>query len=218
MPKQLSELATLMLAGCAVVITGLVLRRELSPPAARDTPQVREVEGWHEVASSGSVMGTDEALVRIVEFSDFQCPYCAQVQPELRQLRARHSGRVAIVYRHFPLVAIHPYARGAALAAECAGAQRKFEAYHDVLYGQQDSIGIKSWEDFAAAVQVPDLAEFRACVQEERFRDRVEDDVAAGRAVGVTGTPTFIVNGQMVSGAASLSEVSRWVQLALDGQ
>lgn len=161
-------------------------------------------------------MGAVQATVRIVEFSDFQCPFCAQVQPELRRLRAKHPGQVAVVYRHFPLQAIHPHSFGAALAVECAGAQGRFEAYHDALYSQQDSIGVRPWDDFASLVAVPDLSEFRRCVQAKRFRARVENDMETGRRIGVAGTPTFIVNGPMVSGATSLPQVDQWVQLALE--
>lgn len=216
MRPTISNVATIILTLCAVIVTGLVVRREFfaQPPVAE--PEIREVENWEELAAAGQVIGPRDAAVKIVEFSDFQCPFCGRVQSALQEIRDRYPGQVAIVYRHFPLERIHPHAFNAALAAECAGAQGRFEAYHDALYENQDSIGVKRWEDFAELAGVSNLAAFRTCVEEERFRDRVEQDMEVGDSIDVRATPTFIVNGQMFSGALSMDEWEERVQAALN--
>jgi NhaA family Na+:H+ antiporter len=211
----LSNLATGVLVACAVAVTTAVLRREFlaaAPPPAAAEP--RRIDDWEPLAREGARMGSAGAPVSIVEFSDFQCPFCRTVQGPLAAARARHGDRVAIVFRHLPLDAIHPHARAAANAAECAGDQGRFEAYHDLLFARQDSIGITPWARFAADAGVPDLPQFEACVAEERHADRVERDARLATALGLEATPTLIVNGTVYSGAPDEAELERLIAAA----
>jgi protein-disulfide isomerase len=109
----------------------------------------------------------------------------------------------------------HPHAFDAALAAECAAAQNRFESFHDVLYAEQDSIGRKSWDDFASVTNIPDRAQFRDCVASEEHRKRVQQDFAEGQRVGVLGTPSFVFNGRLVSGMSGVEQIEEWVSKAL---
>lgn len=170
---------------------------------------------WDAVATIGRVLGPQDAKIRIVEFADFQCPFCARAAQQLKEIRERYPGQVAIEYRHFPLELIHPYAVTAALAAECAGAQGRFEAYHDMLYERQASIGTTGWTDMAEAAGVPDLRVFERCIEEAQFRDRVEQDATAGASVGVYGTPTFIFDGKLIAGVEAIAYLRRWIPAAL---
>jgi protein-disulfide isomerase len=207
----MADLATALLVACAVLVTALVVRREFfsSPPGAE--PTFRQVENAHLLLTrDGQVLGPLDAPVRIVEFSDFQCPFCAQVQKDLRRVRERFPADVAVAYRHFPIDAIHPHARGAALAAECAGSQGRFEAYHDALYSDQQGIGVRDWESFAEAAAVPDLQRFNRCVAEGGHLQQIARDVSVGDSIGVKATPTFILNGRMFSGTLPEDE---WVRL-----
>jgi protein-disulfide isomerase len=210
----LSHLATTLMVCCAVAVTAAVVRREFFPaPAAANEPDLtpRPVENWAELASAGQRMGPADAPVTIVEFSDFQCPFCATFAETLRAARAKHPDRVAVLYRHYPIDQLHPEARAAALASECAAAQNRFEPYHDQLFAQQDSIGRKPWERFALEAGVPDLDAFTRCVGDGTRMAGVERDFALAEATGVTLTPTVIINGTLVPGALSPAELDKWI-------
>jgi len=146
-----------------------------------------------------------------VEFSDFQCPFCARTHPVLEAARRRHPDQVAVLYRHFPLDPIHPYARRAALASECAAAQGRFAEYSAALFAQQDSIGVKPWSRFAAETGVADTAAFGRCVADARALANVERDARAGRDTDVRVTPTLVINGTLRPGAVSEAEIERLI-------
>lgn len=207
-----ADLGTAVLVLCALMITALVVRREFFPagPPATDFFQPAPTGGA--LAREGRVIGRADAPIRIVEFSDFECPSCARSQKDLRRVRAMFPDSVAIVYRHLPLDSIHRFARTAAAAAECAGEQDRFEAYHDALYADQHAIGVRSWEAFAEIARVPDLSAFKTCVSQGRHLDRVERDARAAQAAGITATPTFIINGQMFSGTIPDTEWARLIR------
>lgn len=209
----LSNLATAVMVACAVVVTTLAVKRELFPPAAAAQPDMRprRVDNWERLLQGGQWMGRRDAPVRIVEFSDFQCPFCARTQPVLDAVRRRHPERVAVLYRHFPLDAIHPYARPAAAAAECAAAQGRFEPFVTLLFAQQDSLGKKGWPKFAAEAGVPDAAEFDRCVTDARTLAAVDRDAKAGADTQVQVTPTLIINGTLHPGALSEAELEKLV-------
>jgi protein-disulfide isomerase len=212
-----SNFLTGILVVCATVVTAAVLRREfLEPPlpAQAAGAALRQIDDWESLASEGAVMGSADAPVRIVEFSDFQCPFCRVVQETLAAVRARHPDRVAIVYRHLPLDALHPHARAAANAVECAGEQGRFAEYHDGLFATQDSIGVRPWDRYAEEARLPDLDAFRQCVAENRYADRVERDARLAAELGLDATPSLIVNGTLYSGAPSEAELERLVQAA----
>jgi protein-disulfide isomerase len=216
----IGNVLTGVLVVCALVMTAVVVRREFfqpAAPAASALAEVRETDRWDELtASEGHWDGPADAPVRIVEFSDFQCRFCASVQPTLDAVREKYGDRVSVAYRHFPLDAIHPHARGAGLAVECAGEQGRFKAYHDALFARQDSIGTTGWDAFARAAAVPDLAAFDACLAEGRWNDRVAAHLGLGEAVGVRATPTLVVNGRILAGAVPLADLERVIDGALD--
>lgn len=150
-----------------------------------------------------------------MEFSDFQCPFCARVQPELKRVLEKYPEDVAIVYRHFPLESIHPQAFAASEASECAGEQGRFAAYHDLLYARQDEIGTRSWSDFARAAGVSDLPRFETCMAERRYREVVARDLRAAEELGLDGTPAFIINGRLIGGAPATETWDRLIGEAL---
>ena len=152
-------------------------------------------------------MGSPAAPVTIIEFSDFQCPYCAEAARVLQSVRTKHGDRVTLIYRHYPLQRIHPHAWTAALASECAAEQSRFEAFHDRLFEDQASIGERSWISFAIAAAVPDTLRFLSCVEHKRPKNRLEEDIAAAEGIGVRGTPTILVNGVLLRGTPTLEEL-----------
>lgn len=201
MNKIFANAATAVLVCCALVVTGLAIRRELAvssvPPAAYN-PEVRQVGDWRRYVE-GSRIGPAHARVTITEFSDFQCPYCGAMARRLRALRSANPGEIALVYRHFPLQ-YHPFAQQAAHASICAERQGRFEAYHDAVFAQQDSLHGEVWPVLAEAAHIPDMRLFRACMEEKEPAQRIERDLAAGRRLGVHSTPSILVNGTLVTG------------------
>ena len=145
------------------------------------------------------VRGNPKATVTVIEFSDFQCPYCQRVRPTMSRIRELYEGRVRFAFRHYPLD-FHPQAQKAGEAAACAGEQGKFWEMHDRLWDNPSKLGV---EDLKAHAQVLGLAgpEFGACLDSGRFADAVEADLRAGQAYGVSGTPAFFVNGRPLVGA-----------------
>lgn len=197
MKKVLPDLATWLLVVCAVLLTTLAVRRELFPSRQSAVTLVRD---WRELASVGHVIGEPRARVRIVEFSDFQCPACAQIQAQLQAILQHYPSEVALVFRHFPLQKVHPSATAAAEAAECAAAQGKFIAYQDVLFANQGAIGVRTWEAFATDAGVHDLPEFRTCIRKRTYASVVQRDLAAAERYGFWGTPTLVVDGVGLAG------------------
>jgi len=197
-----SDVLTGVLVGCALVVAAAVARREIFPSAAQGPDmKPRPVDNWAQLVSAGEWLGRSDAPVRIVEFSDFQCPFCARTHPALEAVRRRHPDRVAVLYRHFPLDAIHPYARPAAVAAECAAEQGRFGEFATLLFARQDSLGATPWARFAAGAGVADTAAFGRCVRESRTMPAVDRDAKVGAATGIEVTPTLVINGILRPGA-----------------
>jgi protein-disulfide isomerase len=203
-----SDVLTGVLVGCALVVAAAVARREIFPPSAQGPDmKPRAVANWDQLVSAGQWLGRSDAPVRIVEFSDFQCPFCARTHPALEAVRRRHPDRVAVLYRHFPLDAIHPHARPAAVASECAGEQGRFGEFATLLFAQQDSLGAKPWSRFAAQAGVPDAAAFERCVRESRTLPNVDRDAKLGAATRIEVTPTLVINGTLRPGAITEAEL-----------
>lgn len=209
------NVAVAVLTACALVTTGMVVRREFFPAAGVAATGTSLVPAWRAYAREGHRMGPDAAPVTIVVFSDFQCPYCGVLMERLRALRSAHSSEVAVVYRHFPVDG-HTHAVAAARASECAGAQGRFEAYHDALFAARDSIGRVPWERFAAEAGVRDLAGFRACAGGSGTVPALVRDSAAGRELRVSGTPTLLINELRLVGTPPMDSLESYVRAASD--
>jgi protein-disulfide isomerase len=161
----------------------------------------------------GHQTGPDDALVTIVVWSDFQCPFCARMAPVLAHVRDRFKDDVRIVYRHMAMT----FHRSAALAAEAgvaAAEQGKFWAFHDLVFGDFGKLGRADLERFAQAAGV-DLPRFRAALDDHRYREAVIAEVAAAEALGVDGTPTMFVNGTPVGGARDAEYMDRLIEAHL---
>ena len=143
--------------------------------------------------------GPASAPVEIVEFSDFQCPFCLRAHPTVDQVLKTYGDRVHFVYRHYPLPG-HPNARPAAEAAACADEQGKFWPYHDKLFASQSKLSDADLKQDAADLGM-DASKFNACVDSHKYAAKVEADVKAGQDAGVDGTPAFFINGRLISGA-----------------
>jgi len=152
------------------------------------------------VASAGHPSsGASSAPVTIIEFSDFQCPFCRAAENSLKQVEQKYGGQVRLVYMDFPLT-FHPHAMDAARAARCAADQDKFWQFHDALFLDQKKLDPDNLKQTAAKVGL-DRGKFNACFSSDRQDAGIRKDMAEGNSLGVTGTPTFFINGRELVGA-----------------
>jgi protein-disulfide isomerase len=143
--------------------------------------------------------GSEDAPVTIVKFEDYQCPFCKQVQPTVTELLSRYNGKIRLVHKDLPLDSIHPRARQAAEAARCAGEQGGFWSYHDILYANSPNVGQENLKSYAKDAGF-DVNAFGRCLGSGKFKAVVQRDLIDGAQLGVTGTPTFFINGREISG------------------
>lgn len=173
----------------------------------------RSIRNWKSLAKEGSVLGQADAAVTVVEFSDFQCPFCAELSKTIRTMQANDPGRFRVVFRHYPL-AQHTHATDAAVAAECAGRQGRFAEYHDALFADQDSIGNRSWTAFGAQAGVADTAALKTCMGGADARARVDADATAAAKLRLPGTPSLIIDGKLHSGAITEADLTAMIAAA----
>jgi protein-disulfide isomerase len=153
-----------------------------------------------EVPTTGSPSkGSEDAPVTIVKFEDYQCPFCKQVQPTVTELLSRYNGKIRLVHKDLPLDSIHPQARQAAEAARCADEEGKFWSYHELLYANSPNVSQENLKSYAKEVGI-DVKAFDRCLGSGKFKAVVQRDLIDGAQLGVTGTPTFFINGREISG------------------
>ena len=151
------------------------------------------------------VIGATDRKIVMVEFSDFQCSYCAAAEKNVKQFLAKHK-EVTLVYKHFPLTQIHPEALPAATAAWAANKQGKFWEYHDALFANQAKLGEIFYLETANNLKL-DIKKFSA--DRKTAETEIVKDFQLGRKLGIEGTPTFIINGEAISGAASVADLEK---------
>ena len=144
-------------------------------------------------------LGPASAPVTIVEFSDFQCPFCGRAEPALKQVHDKYGDKVRLVYMDFPL-GIHDHAIDAASAGRCAGEQDKFWQFHDTMFSDQKKLTPTDLKDDAKKLGL-DTAKFNECFDKGKYKSAIEADMAQGRELGVDGTPAFFINGRPMTGA-----------------
>ena len=165
--------------------------------------QVRIVEGDH-------VRGRPDADIVIVEYGDFQCPYCARARPTLAGLQKQYGERIALVYRHLPLD-MHPYAQSAAEAAEAAGAQGKFWEMHDSLFEHQAQMAPGQLPLLAQGLGL-DARRFDEDLSARTHRERIRAQAEEARSLGATGTPSFFINGERYEGDSDRESLTAAVE------
>jgi protein-disulfide isomerase len=157
-----------------------------------------------DVAATGPARGPDSAPVTIVEFGDFQCPYCRQAESSLRAVLAQYPGEVRVVFRNLPLSQIHPQAGLAAEAAVCADHQGKFWQMHDAMYADQSALTLDALKDTAKRLGL-NVAQFSTCLA-GGVPASLDDDLKAAQTLGLTGTPYFFINGRPLDGNVPLDK------------
>jgi Na+:H+ antiporter, NhaA family len=164
------------------------------------------------------VRGPADAPVTLVEYGDFQCPYCGEAYPVVNDLLARFTGKLRFVFRHMPLPDLHPRAPFAAEAAEAAATQGRFWEMHDRLFEHQLELDDSDLRDHAEAIGVPDSERFDAELRDGVHAERVEGDYRSGAQSGVPSTPRFFVNGVIHLGSASYGELGEAIDVELNAR
>jgi protein-disulfide isomerase len=162
--------------------------------------------------------GPKDAPITIVEFSDFQCPFCKRWHDQVYQpLLAAYPGKIRFVYRNLPLVGIHPQAMTAAEASLCAGEQNVYWQYHDKLFESQDSLGDNLYAQLARDLNL-DMVAFQACMTSHKYQSEIQNDMNFALGLGVQSTPTFFINGLAVVGAQPLTVFAQIIDQELAGE
>jgi protein-disulfide isomerase len=157
--------------------------------------------------------GPETALVTVVEYADFECPYCGQAEPAVRELLRAHGGDVRYVWRHLPLTDVHPHAQLAAEASEAAAAQNAFWEMHDLLLDHQGALSVRDLLGYAGSLGL-DTVRFSSDLRAHAGAERVRQDTDSADLSGVSGTPTFFVNGRRHYGAYDIDTLTQAVKLA----
>jgi protein-disulfide isomerase len=152
------------------------------------------------VSTQDHAAGPDDAPVTLVEYGDFECPYCGMAHPIVQAAQRELGSQLRFVFRHFPLAEAHPHARLAAQAAEAAGAQGRFWEMHDMLFEHQDALDAEDLVGYAKTLGL-DTARFARDLESGTYAKKARDDFRSGVRSGVNGTPTFFVNGTRYDGS-----------------
>lgn len=152
------------------------------------------------VTDKDHIRGDKDAKVTLIEYSDFQCSYCSKLEPTLVKILADYSGKVRLVYRHYPLNGIHPDAQKAAEAGECAADQGKFWEMHDKMFANQSTLGINDLKSYAKDLGL-DQVRFDSCLDTGDYASKVNQQMTEAETAGLTGTPGTFINDRFINGA-----------------
>jgi protein-disulfide isomerase len=179
---------------------------EILPPATQPPPSDVEID-MKALIDDDPWAGNREAKVIVVEFSDFQCPFCATVLPVVNQIKSTYGDEILFVYRDMPISSIHPQAPKAAEASQCAFEQDSFWPYHDKLFEKQSDwggVGVAKFKEYAADLGL-DTESFNKCLDSGKYESEVLSDLQDGIDAGATGTPAFFINGKLIPGVRPFS-------------
>lgn len=195
--------------------TGNVVAEQPTNPTADN---VEETAGINvQVTDSDPILGSENAKITVIEFSDFQCPFCSRANTNtvggLKQSEEFKAGEVNLVFKHFPLESIHPQARPAAIASVCAQEQGKFYEFHDLLFANQGSLENDNYLKWAGELGL-DTAAFTTCLSSSEANAKVTADLQAATKAGGKGTPYFVVINNENGKTASMSGARPYTDLA----
>ncbi len=188
------------------------------PQAAAEAPTSAPQYVRYKIPTDGfPSIGPANAPITLVEFADFQCPFCREWEQQTYQpLLQAYPGKIRFVYRDFPLTSIHPNAMPAAEAAQCANEQGKFWAFHDKLFGS-DTLSDDTYKQYAQDLGL-DMTKFNDCYTNHKYASAIQTDMDFANNLGINSTPTFFINGLAVIGAQPLSSFTSVIDKELAGQ
>ena len=164
------------------------------------------------VGQRDHIQGLDTAPVTLVEYGDYECPYCGDAYPIIKQVQKNLGNKLRFIFRNFPITQIHPHAQHAAEAAEVAAAQNKFWEMHDYLYEHQQALDDNHLEKYASRLGL-DITQFNHDMASHAYAQRVREDFLSGVRGGVNGTPTFYINGIRYDGSWKLETLLKTLRL-----
>ncbi|MBF0369162.1 MAG: DsbA family protein [Magnetococcales bacterium] len=194
-------------AALANYLMGLARKYDAKIDLTAPEPHRFHVRGPEDLAK-----GNPDAPITIIEFSDFECPYCQRVQPALEELSKQYGDKIRLIFRHYPLP-FHKKAPKASEASQCAADQGAFWPYHDLLFENQKAMELENLKEHAKELKL-DIEAFNNCLDQGIYSARVAKDMEEGQRLGVTGTPAFFINGLMVEG----SQPKEIFQKMIDGE
>lgn len=199
----LLNVATVVMTVGAVALGVLAWRVKFSAGAVSTPTRVAEgefVQDWRRYTTGGHRLGADSASVTIVEFADFQCPFCRRFAASVDTMLRSKPRSVRIIFHQFPLTDAHPLALSMAIASECASTQGRFKTFYEGVLLTKIRKFVDSSPNFAVLAHVPDTSRFRECLNSGDAASAVERDWSVGKALGVIGTPTLLINGHRYDG------------------
>jgi len=197
---------TIGLVAAALIGTGIFIGQNekwtatIKPLASENTQEEGVDNEKIQVVDKDNIKGNISAPITIVEFSDFQCSFCLRFHQTMMQIIEDYPDKVTWVYRHFPLDSIHPQARPAAEASECAAEQDKFWEFADGLFENQSKLGLSLYKELALELGL-NGTQFEDCISSRKYKDKVATDLQQGVGLGVEGTPGNFLNNQPLGGA-----------------
>lgn len=196
---SIDRVLNITLVAAAVVMTVAVARRELRPSvppsSSRQTLPPRMQKAWTDILPHAVALGDSKGPVQIIEFADFECPFCRKFDSTVRVVTAAYPAKISRYFVHYPLSTIHRFAVPAARAADCAGKLGRFVAMHDLLFAKQDSFGLKPWVSYARESGITDTSSFEDCITMTDRIPLVADGIQTGKQLNIDATPTVIING-----------------------
>jgi protein-disulfide isomerase len=200
----------------AAAVQETLVAQSAARAAQAEAPQ--NVKRYDVPVDDDYILGPEDAPITLIEFSDFQCPYCSKWYAEtFSQLLETYPGQIRFVYRDFPLTSIHPEALPAAEAANCAGEQGKYYEYHNSLFSNKYQLGSESYPQYASELSL-DTNKFEECLNSDRQKQEVMDDLQWASELGIQSTPTFFINGIPLVGAQPFESFQQVIDLELAGK
>lgn len=195
--EKLNFTFTVILTVCALIITILVIKQQFFQSS---DPKNVYLEDWDKFELAGWNSGKENAPVQIIEFFDYKCSFCKNVNFTLESLKSDYGDSIAIIYQHFPLND-NSVATQAAIAVECARNQNKFVDFHNTLFDFQYLLDTLPFDSLAGIANVPDLETFKKCVDNGETLHIVKSTKELGNSINLSSVPTFLINGKLVRGA-----------------
>lgn len=212
---SISDLLSAILVVCALVITAMVVRQQLFSIPQKPELDIKKIKNWQKFDFKGPKSGAENAPIRIVEFYDYQCPYCKKVQPALQKLLEEYPKQISLTHHHLPLP-IHKEAIPAAIAAECARNQGMFKPMHKLIFNHQKQLAQLSYDSLAKEAGIDDIETFKACLNKQQIKDRVIKSLEQSEELGIDATPSFLIDGQLVSGALPYDRLEELVKNTME--
>jgi protein-disulfide isomerase len=199
--------------------TAPVAQVQAQPQAVATEPAQAQQFHRYEIPEAGNpAIGPASAPITIVEFSDYQCPFCGKWYDEVwSRLKTEYGEKVRFVYRDFPLYSLHSEAGPAAEAADCAGDQNKYFEFHDLLFSNQSNLGRATYEKYASQIGL-DMTKFKDCLTTGKFKAEISSDYEFASNLGVNSTPTFFINGIPLVGAQPYEVFKQLIDKELAGE